>query len=73
VSNYSPSVTGRYIGGKDQFSYIDNDRNIKFDFIGKLESLNRDLQKTNQTAGLSDDLAVLTSIRGIESQTNKNI
>ena len=58
VSNYPPSVTRRYMGGKDQFSYIDNDRNIKFNFIGKLESLDRDLQKINQIVGLSDDLAV---------------
>lgn len=57
-SNYPPSFTKNYMGGQDQFSYIDNKRNIKFDFIGKLENLDQDIQKINQIVGLNDDLEV---------------
>lgn len=58
VSNYPPSFTKGYLGVDDQYSYIENDRNFKFDFIAKLENLDRDLNKINQIVHLNDDLKV---------------
>ena len=58
VSNYPRSFTRRYLGVNDQYSYIENDRKIKFDYIAKLENLNRDLHEINQIAGLNDDLEI---------------
>ena len=56
LSNYPPSFTKRYLGANEQYSYIENNRNIKFDFIAKLENLDRDLEKINQIVQLKDCL-----------------
>lgn len=53
VTNNSPEVARRYIGATDQYSYIENDRNLKFDFIGKLENLNLDLAAINDRLQLT--------------------
>ena len=55
LSNYSSSFTKGFLGASDQYSYIENDRNIKFDFIAKLETLDRDLEKINQIVRLDNN------------------
>ena len=58
LSNHPPSFTSKLVGASDQYSYIENDRNIKFDFIAKLENLDRDLEKINQILQLNDSFEV---------------
>lgn len=40
----NPKLARKIWGCSDQYSFIENDRNIKFDFIGKFENLENDLQ-----------------------------
>ena len=56
LSNYPLSFTKGYLGTCDQYSYIENERNIKFDFIAKLEDLDRDLEKISQIVQIGDSL-----------------
>ena len=55
LSNYPPSFTKGFLGTSDQYSYIDNDRDIKFDFVAKLENLEEDLAKIKLIVGLNDN------------------
>lgn len=58
VSNYPSSFIKRYVGATDQYSYIENDRDLKFDFICKLENMDRDLGKMNNIIELDDNLKI---------------
>ena len=53
TSNFPPSFTKRYLGANDQYSYIENDRNIKFDFIGKLENFEQDVKQIRRIIHLN--------------------
>ncbi|MCC0176151.1 sulfotransferase family 2 domain-containing protein [Waterburya agarophytonicola K14] len=53
VTNYSTEIARRYIGATDQYSYIENDRNLEFDLIGKLENINLDLAAINDQLQLT--------------------
>ena len=58
VNNYLPSSAKRYLGAMDQYSYIENDRGIEFDFIGKLETFNADITAINNKLELTKSLEI---------------
>ena len=58
ATNYPPSFVRRYLGATDQYSYIENDRGIEFDFIGKLENFHTDITTINNKLELTANLEI---------------
>ncbi|MEO0925621.1 MAG: sulfotransferase family 2 domain-containing protein [Cyanobacteria bacterium J06643_13] len=50
IVNHNPQLTEKVWGATDQYSFIENDRQIKFDFIGRFENLQADLQHISNVA-----------------------
>ena len=53
ATNHPPSSVKRYLGAMDQYSYIENNRGIEFNFIGKLENFNADIVAINNKLELT--------------------
>ena len=45
IVNHNPQLIDKVWGATDQYSFLQNNRNIEFDFIGRFENLHSDLQK----------------------------
>lgn len=54
------------IGAFDQYSFIENDRNIEFDFIGKFENIQEDMNKIYDIVGVENK----SKLPHINSSTN---
>jgi hypothetical protein len=52
ISKEETKQEKKYWGTYDQYSFIENDRNIVFDFIGKFENLETDLKKLSEKLDL---------------------
>ncbi|MEO1672320.1 MAG: sulfotransferase family 2 domain-containing protein, partial [Cyanobacteria bacterium J06631_2] len=50
VVSHDSQLTKKVWGATDQYSFIENDRQIKFDFIGRFENLQADLQQISDLA-----------------------
>lgn len=71
-----PELAENFWGCYDQYSFIENDRNIQFDFIGKFENLEEDLKtifsrvEGNATASISIPHVVHGSDRNKKERQN---
>jgi len=50
IVNHNPQLIPKVWGATDQYSFLQNDRQIEFDFIGRFENLQSDLQKIAEVA-----------------------
>lgn len=58
VETRSKSELRRYLGATDQYSYLENERGIEFDFIGKLEQMNLAIAQINEKLNLAQGIEI---------------